>query len=96
MLRGAMVELRTGHCDRLSCDVGPIIDRQAKSTIDQYLDQLQRQGRQVFQTALESDTNFGWFVPPTLVEVPAVEDVSREILDPFYTLCAIDVNSSIR
>lgn len=82
MLRGAMVELRTGHCDRLSCDVGPIIDRQAKSTIDQYLDQLQRQGRQVFQTALESDTNFGWFVPPTLVEVPAVEDVSREIFGP--------------
>ena len=82
MLRGAMAELRTGNCDRLSCDVGPIIDSQAKATIDQYLEQMRSQGHKVYQTGLESDTNFGWFVPPTLVEVPAVENVSREIFGP--------------
>lgn len=82
MLRGAMVELRTGNCDRLSCDVGPMIDSQAKSAIDQYLAQMQVLGHKVFQTALESETNFGWFVPPTLVEVPAVENVSKEIFGP--------------
>ncbi|MDO9023817.1 bifunctional proline dehydrogenase/L-glutamate gamma-semialdehyde dehydrogenase PutA, partial [Zwartia sp.] len=82
MLRGAMSELRTGHSDRLSCDVGPIIDSQAKSVIDKYLVQMRAQGYPLFQTELDANLQFGWFVPPTLVEVDAVQNVTKEIFGP--------------
>ncbi len=82
MLQGAMAELRTGSCDRLSCDVGPIIDSQAKQAIEKYLSQMRTQGHKLYQTQLEPDTLFGWFVPPTLIQVPSVENVTKEIFGP--------------
>ena len=82
MLRGAMLELRTGHCDRLNCDVGPIIDSQAKHVIEKYLGQMRAQGYPLFQAGLEPNIQFGFFVPPTLVEVGSVKNVTKEVFGP--------------
>ena len=81
-LRGAMRELNVGNPDHLSVDVGPIIDAQAKLTIDQYVDGMRAAGHRVDQIELSSDAHYGSFVAPTLVEIDDVATLKREVFGP--------------
>lgn len=82
MLRGAMQELRVGNPDQLATDVGPVIDAKAKADIDNYIDSMRRQGHKVTQLELPAECRHGHFVPPTLIEVDSVQDLSREVFGP--------------
>ncbi|MBA5735588.1 aldehyde dehydrogenase family protein, partial [Escherichia coli] len=49
MLKGAMHELALGNPDRLSTDVGPVIDGEAKQTIDTHVATMKDKGHTVTQ-----------------------------------------------
>ena len=49
MLRGAMAECRMGNPERLSTDVGPVIDAEAKTGIERHIQAMRAKGRKVYQ-----------------------------------------------
>lgn len=59
MLRGAMAECRMGNPERLSTDIGPLIDVEAKENVDQHIQTMRAKGHTVHQAAYPHD-EAGW------------------------------------
>ncbi|QDQ86470.1 trifunctional transcriptional regulator/proline dehydrogenase/L-glutamate gamma-semialdehyde dehydrogenase [Alcaligenaceae bacterium SJ-26] len=88
MLKGAMEELRLGNPVQLANDIGPVIDARAQRTIDEHVEQLRARGRKVHQLSLGGEAARkpvmagGTYVPPTLIELPDLSDLTREVFGP--------------
>ncbi|MDP2333306.1 MAG: bifunctional proline dehydrogenase/L-glutamate gamma-semialdehyde dehydrogenase PutA [Reyranella sp.] len=82
MLKGAMAELGIGTPDRLSVDFGPVISADAQKRLVDHVERMRAAGHAVHQVALPPETRHGLFVPPTLIEIGAVSDLSGEVFGP--------------
>jgi RHH-type proline utilization regulon transcriptional repressor/proline dehydrogenase/delta 1-pyrroline-5-carboxylate dehydrogenase len=82
MLKGALDELLIGRTDSLSVDVGPVITSEAKENIDRHVDAMRTLGARVDQLALPAATIEGTFVPPTIIELTRLSDLSQEVFGP--------------
>ncbi|NLP62584.1 trifunctional transcriptional regulator/proline dehydrogenase/L-glutamate gamma-semialdehyde dehydrogenase [Paraburkholderia sacchari] len=82
MLTGAMQELAVGNPDRLSVDVGPVIDIEAKRGIDAHIGAMREKSRKVTQMPMAESCAQGTFVPPTLIEIDSLEELKREVFGP--------------
>ncbi|MFM0048533.1 trifunctional transcriptional regulator/proline dehydrogenase/L-glutamate gamma-semialdehyde dehydrogenase [Caballeronia grimmiae] len=82
MLTGAMKQLAVGNPDRLSADVGPVIDADAKRSIDAHIASMREKGRKVVQLPLPEGCAQGTFVPPTLIELESIDELKREVFGP--------------
>ncbi|MBN8831403.1 MAG: trifunctional transcriptional regulator/proline dehydrogenase/L-glutamate gamma-semialdehyde dehydrogenase [Sphingomonadales bacterium] len=82
MLRGALRELRVGPTDRLAVDIGPVITAEAKANIEQHIAAMRASGHRVEQLPLDPETAHGTFVPPTIIELPDIAELTREIFGP--------------
>ena len=84
MLKGAMAESRLGNPERLSVDIGPVIDAEAKAGIEKHIQALRDKGRSVYQVAIAdgTETKRGTFVMPTLIELESLDELQREIFGP--------------
>ncbi len=88
MLKGAMQQLLVGNPFILKTDIGPVIDGEAKQTIDQHIQKMRSKGYPVHQLALNQDVKSqlvlqnGTFVLPTLIELPNLDDLEREVFGP--------------
>jgi len=93
MLIGAMDELRMGNPWDLATDVGPVIDAEAFGNIADY---IAAAGAEVIhQIAAPKD---GLFIPPTLIRVPGIAALGREIFGPVLhvaTFAAEDLDQVI-
>ncbi|SDV48538.1 trifunctional transcriptional regulator/proline dehydrogenase/L-glutamate gamma-semialdehyde dehydrogenase [Chitinasiproducens palmae] len=82
MLRGAMAELQIGNPDRLSTDVGPVIDADAKRGIDAHIAAMRNKGCRVTEMPLPAAAQNGTFVAPTLIEIDDLAILQREVFGP--------------
>jgi RHH-type proline utilization regulon transcriptional repressor/proline dehydrogenase/delta 1-pyrroline-5-carboxylate dehydrogenase len=84
MLRGAMAECCLGNPERLSVDVGPVIDADARANIERHLQSMRDKGRSVWQQARSEgdELQHGEFVPPTLIELESLDELKREVFGP--------------
>ncbi len=82
MLTGAMQQLSMGNPDRLSTDVGPVIDAEAKQSIDAHVASMREKGRNVVQLPMPDSCAQGTFVPPTLIELDSIDELKREVFGP--------------
>jgi RHH-type proline utilization regulon transcriptional repressor/proline dehydrogenase/delta 1-pyrroline-5-carboxylate dehydrogenase len=84
MLLGAMAELRVGSPDRLAVDVGPVIDGEARSSIQKHVDALRASGRRIHQISGRNlrPLDRGTFVLPTLIELQSISELEREVFGP--------------
>ena len=82
MLKGALKELRLGRTDRLEIDVGPVISEGSKAEIDQHVEGMRALGRNVEQLKLPESAALGTFVPPTIIELKQMSDLTREVFGP--------------
>ncbi|CAJ49694.1 trifunctional transcriptional regulator/proline dehydrogenase/L-glutamate gamma-semialdehyde dehydrogenase [Bordetella avium] len=82
MLRGAMRELRMGNPDRLSTDVGPVIDAEARQNILRHIESMRAAGHEIVQIEGGAECRFGTFVPPTLIEINDIAELKREVFGP--------------
>ena len=82
MLKGAFRELSIGRTDRLSVDVGPVITADAKEEIDQHVERMRGLGCKVTQLAMPEAASHGTFVPPTIIEIDKLSDLTREVFGP--------------
>ncbi len=82
MLRGAMDELSVGSPDALRIDVGPVITDEARAKILQHIGAMRGTGHRVYQARLGPGCSEGSFVPPTLIEIDAVSELTHEVFGP--------------
>lgn len=82
MLYGAMDELRVGNPDRLSVDIGPVIDTEAKDKLIAHIDQQRPHAISFHQLPLPEECAKGNFVPPTVIEIPSLSLLKNEIFGP--------------
>ncbi len=82
LLKGAMAELALGNPTRLSVDVGPVISVDAQQALDAHIERMRAAGHDVHQMKLPAETQYGTFVPPTLIEIGSVSDLPGEVFGP--------------
>jgi RHH-type proline utilization regulon transcriptional repressor/proline dehydrogenase/delta 1-pyrroline-5-carboxylate dehydrogenase len=83
MLKGALSELRVGSPDRLSTDIGPVIDRQAQRDLLAHIARMKASSRDYFALELPADVAaHGTFVPPTVLEIGALSELEQEVFGP--------------
>jgi RHH-type proline utilization regulon transcriptional repressor/proline dehydrogenase/delta 1-pyrroline-5-carboxylate dehydrogenase len=84
MLKGAMAQSRLGNPERLSVDIGPVIDAEAKAGIEKHIQGMREKGRSVYQVAIAdgAECKRGTFVMPTLIELDSFDELKREIFGP--------------
>ncbi|MCC7100683.1 MAG: trifunctional transcriptional regulator/proline dehydrogenase/L-glutamate gamma-semialdehyde dehydrogenase [Rubrivivax sp.] len=81
MLQGAAGELRVGDPRQLATDLGPVIDAQARATIEAHVQAMASAGRHVWQGDLPAGAE-GHFVAPTVIEIERVAELRREVFGP--------------
>jgi len=86
MLEGAVHELRIGDPRQLCTDVGPVIDEDARASIEQHLQAMQAKGHRIRRPALAGDTAHGSFVAPAIVEIDSIAELQREVFGPVLHL----------
>ena len=79
MIIGAMNELSVGDPQRISTDIGPVIDHQSKAKIDQYIAKARSFGRVLHSLRVDSE---GFFVSPTLISIDSIDELEQEIFGP--------------
>ena len=89
MLTGALDTLVLGDPWDLATDVGPVIDTEAHEAITAYATQKADDGDVI---ATREPPQKGLFVPPTIVRVPGIEAVEREIFGPVLHVATFDGN----
>ncbi|HAS96609.1 MAG TPA: trifunctional transcriptional regulator/proline dehydrogenase/L-glutamate gamma-semialdehyde dehydrogenase, partial [Acinetobacter nosocomialis] len=86
MLKGAMHQLIVGNPAILKTDIGPVIDDEAKQTIDQHIQKMKSKGYPVHQLMFgatsQTELDKGTFVVPTAIELPNLDDLQREVFGP--------------
>ena len=79
MLKGAMEALIVGNPWQLATDCGPVIDATAQSGILSHIETARQEGRILKELTAPAE---GTFIAPTLIEVPGIRAMTREIFGP--------------
>ncbi|CAN5290385.1 trifunctional transcriptional regulator/proline dehydrogenase/L-glutamate gamma-semialdehyde dehydrogenase [soil metagenome] len=82
MLNGALQELSIGRPDRLAVDIGPVITAEALERLEAHVAVMRDRGRTVEQVPLSPDTGHGTFMPPTIIEIAGIDDLTAEVFGP--------------
>jgi RHH-type proline utilization regulon transcriptional repressor/proline dehydrogenase/delta 1-pyrroline-5-carboxylate dehydrogenase len=83
MLKGAMQELRVGVPDRLSTDIGPVIDAEARDNLLAHIARTKLKAKSFYSLPLPEGLEAqGTFVAPTLLEIGALSELTQEVFGP--------------
>lgn len=82
MIIGALSIRELGLPQNLTTDFGPVIDERAKHDLMAHIDKLKQQGKVVYQLSDEQVAASGHFVPPTIIELDSIAQLSKEHFGP--------------
>jgi RHH-type transcriptional regulator, proline utilization regulon repressor / proline dehydrogenase / delta 1-pyrroline-5-carboxylate dehydrogenase len=82
MLKGAMAELSLGDPALLATDVGPVIDDEAKSTLEAHSERMKREAKLLLELPLPQDAGRGSFFAPRAFEIDSLSRLTREVFGP--------------
>ncbi len=83
MLAGAMHELVVGDPSRLSTDIGPIIDAEAKQALEKHVARMEREAKLIARTPVDASVaSRGHFVAPVAFEIRSLSALKREVFGP--------------
>lgn len=81
-IKGAMDALDIGDPSETATSVGPVIDHDALTLLQDYLADLPASMKIVHQCDLPPSTSTGTYLAPTLIRAQSLEDVNREMFGP--------------
>ena len=82
MIAGAMEALDVGDPSKLTTDVGPVIDKDAKRLLDEHIKWLDRNAKRICRLELPPEAEHGDFVPPAFYEIESLSQLNRENFGP--------------
>ena len=82
LLKGAMAELKVGDPCELDTDVGPVIDEEARRTLQRHIAEMREQATLIAETPLPLNAEAGCFVAPVAFEIQHMDQLSKEHFGP--------------
>jgi RHH-type proline utilization regulon transcriptional repressor/proline dehydrogenase/delta 1-pyrroline-5-carboxylate dehydrogenase len=82
MLHGAMAQLAVGRPDHLATDIGPVISDAARQNIVEHIASMRQRGYPVSTLELSKSCAHGNFIAPTVIEIPSIDVLGREVFGP--------------
>jgi len=82
MLSGAMAELKVGDPGLLATDVGPVIDEEARDTLEAHGARMRREAKEIYRVALGPECAAGTFFAPQAFEIDRLDRLQREVFGP--------------
>ncbi|TAL87696.1 MAG: bifunctional proline dehydrogenase/L-glutamate gamma-semialdehyde dehydrogenase PutA [Rhodanobacter sp.] len=87
MLAGAMDELKVGDPGKLSTDVGPVIDEEAKAILVAHAERMDREAKKIAEAPMDpEETGHGTFFAPRAYEIASLSVLQREVFGPVLHL----------
>jgi len=93
LLAGFMDELKIGDPAWLATDIGPVIDAQAESMLEQHLTDIASRGRIIHRLRLPPGCDAGTFFAPAAVEIPSLDLLGREVFGPILHVVRFTANA---
>lgn len=83
LLQGGIEMLVIGNPEKLSCDIGPVIDRKAKNALNEHINNMKNNAKFVAKGEIseELDAN-GSFVVPHIFEIKNIREIEKENFGP--------------
>ena len=82
MIHGAFEALVIGDPEDLTTDVGPVIDAEAKASLDAHITAMRAAGHTVWQRELPEGCARGTFVAPAIIQIDSIRELEREHFGP--------------
>ncbi len=84
MLKGALAELHVGNPEKLSTDVGPVIDQKALDALNAHGEYMETNGQLLYQCAISDEVcdNEHFFFAPRLYEIKDISVLQKEVFGP--------------
>ncbi len=82
MLKGAMAELTIGDPLDFATDVGPVIDEEAKASLDAHKTRMRSEAKTIIDLPLPPDCAHGTFVSPAAFELGSLAPLQCEVFGP--------------
>ncbi|MDO4643731.1 MAG: bifunctional proline dehydrogenase/L-glutamate gamma-semialdehyde dehydrogenase PutA [Cardiobacteriaceae bacterium] len=84
MIKGAMDELSVGNPQRLTTDIGPVIDVEAQQNLLAHINKMKGIAKNYHEIALSSeiDPTASTYVAPILFELNNLDELQREVFGP--------------
>jgi RHH-type proline utilization regulon transcriptional repressor/proline dehydrogenase/delta 1-pyrroline-5-carboxylate dehydrogenase len=82
MVRGGFEALVIGDPAELATDVGPVIDGEAKASLDAHVASMKRLKRRVWRREATKELRNGHFVAPAIVEIGSIRELEKENFGP--------------
>jgi len=82
MLKGAMAELKIGDPLDYATDVGPVIDEEARKTLDAHKARMAKEAKTLIDLPLPAAAAKGTFVSPAAYELRSIAPLTREVFGP--------------
>ena len=79
MLSGALKKIEIGDPRKLSTDIGPVIDEEARSKINKH---IEINIDKVLSNLKNAEDLKGFFVSPTIIKIEKLSDLKEEIFGP--------------
>ena len=89
-LIGAMDTLTIGNPENVATDIGPVINKQAMDTLFEHIERQRVMGNVVHECELSDEHNNGYFVPPTLIRLRTIDELTDEVFGPVLHLIKYD------
>jgi RHH-type proline utilization regulon transcriptional repressor/proline dehydrogenase/delta 1-pyrroline-5-carboxylate dehydrogenase len=82
MLLGTARELRVGDPLDYATDVGPVIDEEARATLEAHKAKMRKEARELIYLPLSAAHAHGTYVAPAIYEIPSIAMLKREVFGP--------------
>ena len=82
MIKGAMEELNVGDPAYLATDIGPVIDQEAQSMLENHIKRMRGEAKLLKQVKAGSRSGNGTFVGPVAFELDTLARLKREVFGP--------------
>jgi RHH-type proline utilization regulon transcriptional repressor/proline dehydrogenase/delta 1-pyrroline-5-carboxylate dehydrogenase len=82
LILGAMDELKLGDPILLATDIGPVIDEDARRSLQNHADRMTGEAKLLRKLAVPADCAQGTFFPPHVFEISGIDVLTREVFGP--------------
>ena len=86
-LKGALAAQVVGDPTDPATDIGPVIDADARATLDAHLKRLEGDAKIIARADLPAGADKGHLFAPTIAEIPTADYLEREVFGPILHIC---------
>ena len=93
LLKGAMAELAIGNPSLKSTDIGPVIDDDARQSLQAHINRMKKETTLLAECLLPGNCDNGSFVAPVAFEIERIGQLEKEHFGPILHVIRYDANS---